>query len=199
MQLATSVCEFECVLVCVFWGRCVCVCRGGQRNLAAKLSNGLQHLASSCEGWAAEGEGWADKDPLEGRLISAGRQTGRSAQSTPSQLEGGSLCQANCVLHFSFWIELQVASDSQHLCLSSKRVVPSPPCPIKVHHVYHFYPASCTKGRASYWYVRGCVVCTWDHFSRVCWWTTTSSEGKRVKSGTNKRWHIWKISDCCIF
>ncbi|XP_036011995.1 uncharacterized protein LOC77798 isoform X1 [Mus musculus] len=49
--------------------------------------------------------------------------------------------------------------NSQHLCLSSKRVVQSLPCPVKVP-MYHFCQASRTKGSASYWYVRGCVVCT---------------------------------------
>ncbi|NP_001366446.1 uncharacterized protein LOC77798 isoform 2 [Mus musculus] len=41
--------------------------------------------------------------------------------------------------------------NSQHLCLSSKRVVQSLPCPVKVP-MYHFCQASRTKGSASYCY-----------------------------------------------
>lgn len=171
-----------------------------QRNLAAKLSKSLQHLASSCERWATVGgTGCANKDPLEGSLILVGRLTGRSARSAPSQLELGSLCQNNCLLRFSFWTELQVPSDRQHPCLSPQRAVPPLPCPVN-DCTYHFRQARSTKGGASYWYVRGCVVCAWDHFPSLGW-QSSSADGVKSppkargirQTRANKKWNTWKL------
>lgn len=177
--------------VCWEWGR------GGNKGIW------LQNWVTVCNTWLPvvkdeqqRGKGWANKDPLEGSLILVGRLTGRSAWSAPSQLELGSLCQDNCLLHFSLWTELQVPSDRQHPCIS-----PPTGCLSTVNdRTYHFRQARSTKGSASYWYVRGCVVCAWDHFPSLWWQSLSADEAKFPLTArgikqicVNKKWNTWKL------
>lgn len=175
---------------------CMCVCVGGkvcwEGGRVGNKGIWLQNWVTVCNTWLPVvkdaqqwGKGWANKDPLEGSLILVGRLTGRSARSTPSQLELGSLCQDKLSSAFQL-LNWTAGSFRQAASLP----LPSKGCPsTAMQWLYISFPPSKEHKGKHFILVREgvCGVCMRSFSFLVVtvlvWrWSKIPSEGKRNKT-----------------